>query len=273
MLNTLQRAAQVLKLIRPDHPDIGVTEVATAFGISASAAHELLSSLADEGLLCRTVGRRYQLGWAILELAYTLLETNSLLRAARPVMEELVAGWGETTHLAVLVDGQALYVEKLQGDRAFEVVLSRVGKRLPAHCSGVGKVLLAYCPWEKVLEIIEQHGLPAFTPNTITSIERLAAELERVRQQGYAYDQEEVMIGLCCVAAPIVDRRKRVIAAMSLSVPAYRFYPNRHRLTTAIVNAARRVSEAIEFYEEEQTWRSRIGSRLRSSAQETSVPT
>ncbi|MER3424394.1 MAG: IclR family transcriptional regulator [Nitrospiraceae bacterium] len=272
-MDTIRRAAQVLKLISRDRPDIGVTEVATAFGISASTAHELLSSLADEGLLRRTSRRRYQLGWALFALSQTLLETSCLLQAARPVMEELVAGWGETTHLAVLVDGQVLYVEKLQGDRALEIVLSRVGNRLPAHCSGVGKVLLAHRPWEEVLAIVERQGLPAFTPNTITSIDLLAAELERVRQHGYAYDQEEVMIGLCCAAAPIMDRRKRVIASMSLSVPAYRFYPNRQRLTTAIVDAARRVSERIESYEEEQSWRTRTESRSRSSARATSVRT
>ncbi|MER3485504.1 MAG: IclR family transcriptional regulator, partial [Chloroflexota bacterium] len=128
-MDTIRRAAQVLKLISRDRPDIGVTEVATAFGISASTAHELLSSLADEGLLRRTSRRRYQLGWALFALSQTLLETSCLLQAARPVMEELVAGWGETTHLAVLVDGQVLYVEKLQGDRALEIVLSRVGNR------------------------------------------------------------------------------------------------------------------------------------------------
>jgi IclR family KDG regulon transcriptional repressor len=267
MLNTIRRAVQVLKLLSPDRPDIGVTEVAAELGIPPATAHALLSSLADGGLLRRTSSRRYQLGWTVLELSHTLLETSCLLRAARPVMEELVAGWGETTHLAVLVDGQVLYVEKLQGDRALEIVLSRVGKRLPAHCSGVGKVLLAHRPWEEVLAIIERQGLPAFTPNTITSIDQLAAELERVRRQGYAYDQEEVMIGLCCAAAPIMDRHKHVIAAMSLSVPAYRFYQNRQRLTTAIVDAARRISEEIKSYEEEQKWQTRTESRSRFLAQ------
>jgi DNA-binding IclR family transcriptional regulator len=242
-----------------------VTEVATAFGISASTAHELLSSLADEGLLRRTSSRRYQLGWTLFELSQTLLETSCLLQAARPVMEELVAGWGETTHLAVLVDGQVLYVEKLQGDRALEIVLSRVGKRLPAHCSGVGKVLLAHRPWEKVLAIVERQGLPAFTPNTITTIDRLRVELEEVRLQGFAYDQEEVMLGLCCVAGPIRDESGQVIAAMSLSVRADRFYPYRQRLTTAVIEAARHVSTQLGYYEDELPRFSQIPSRLQGS--------
>jgi DNA-binding IclR family transcriptional regulator len=125
-----------------------VTEVAAALGLPKSGAHSLLSTLASEGLLQRTPGNRYRLGWSLFEHSQTLLETTDFLCIARRMMEQLVAGWGETTHLAVLVDGQVLYVEKLQGDRALEIVLSRVGKRLPAHCSGVGKVLLAHRPWD-----------------------------------------------------------------------------------------------------------------------------
>ncbi|MFN3337367.1 MAG: IclR family transcriptional regulator, partial [Thermomicrobium sp.] len=145
--------------------------------------------------------------------------------------------------------------------------------RVPAHCSGVGKVLLAHQPWENVLRIVETTGLVSFTPNTITTVEQLREELERVRQQGFAYDQEEVMVGLCCAAAPIRDESGQVIAAMSLSVPAYRFYPNRQRLTTAIVDAARRVSEKLGYYQEDWAWGNGKRSKSRSSGLATSVLT
>ena len=273
MLQTVQKAAQVLRLFTPRQPEWGVTEVAAALAIPKSGAHALLRTLAAEGLLQRTPNGRYRLGWSLFELSQTLLDSSALLRAARPVMERLVAGWGETAHLAVLVDGQVLYVEKLQGDRALEIVLSGVGKRLPAHCSGVGKVLLAHQPWETVLQIVQRTGLVSFTPNTIRTVEQLREELERVRQQGFAYDQEEVMVGLCCAAAPIYDESGQVIAAMSLSVPAYRFYPNRQRLTTAIVDAARRVSEELGYYQEAWPWENGKQSRSRSSELATSAPT
>ncbi len=270
MLQTVRRAAQVLRLFTPEQAEWGVTEVAAALGLPKSGAHLLLRTLAAEGLLQRTASGRYRLGWSLFELSQTKLETTDFLLVARRVMEQLVAGWGETTHLAVLVDGQVLYVEKLQGDRALEIVLSRVGKRLPAHCSGVGKVLLAHRPWEEVVAIVERQGLPALTPNTITTIERLRAELEAVRHQGFAYDQEEVMVGLCCAAAPIRDETGEVVAAMSLSVPAYRFYPYRQRLTTAIVEAARRISTQLGYDGEGSQWNDTAGSRSRSSARATS---
>jgi len=268
MLQTVQRAAHLLRLFTPEQPEWGVTEVAGTLGIPKSGAHLLLSTLAAEGLLQRAPGGRYRLGWSLFELSQTKLETTDFLLIARRMMEQLVAGWGETAHLAVLVDGQVLYVEKLQGDRAFEIVLSRVGKRLPAHCSGVGKVLLAHRPWAEVLAIVEHQGLPALTPNTITAIDRLRAELDEVRRQGYAFDQEEVMVGLCCAAAPIRDESGEVVAAMSLSVPAYRFYPYRERLTTAIVEAARRVSTQLGYEGKETRWHHR--SKSPSSARATS---
>lgn len=273
MLQTVQKAAQVLRLFTPQQPERGVTEVAAALDIPKSGAHALLRTLASEGLLQRTTSGRYRLGWTLFELCQTLLDSSALLRTARPIMERLVAGWGVTTHLAVLVDGQVLYVEKLQGDRALEIVLSGVGKRLPAHCSGVGKVLLAHQPWEVVLQIVQAKGLMSFTPNTITTVEQLRDELERVRQQGFAYDQEEVMVGLCCAAAPIYDESGQLIAAMSLSVPAYRFYPNRQRLTTAIVDAARRVSEELGYCQEEWSWANDKRSKSRFLVPATSVPT
>ncbi|MBX6342577.1 MAG: IclR family transcriptional regulator [Thermomicrobiaceae bacterium] len=275
MLQTVQKAVEVLRLFTPEHPEWGVTEVALKLELPKSGAHALLCTLAGQGLLERTANRRYRLGWRLFELSQTLLENSRLLRVARPIMERLATGWGATTHLAVLIDGRVLYVEKIQGDPSFEILLSGVGKRLPAHCSGVGKVLLAYRPWDEMARIVRENGLRRFTPNTITDVEQLRAELELIRQRGYAYDLEEVMVGLCCVAVPIHDESEQVIAAMSLSVPAHRFYPDQHRLTTAIVDTARRVSEELGYPcdQEESSWWTDAPSRSLSSAPGTSART
>ena len=121
------------------------------------------------------------------------------------------------------------------------------GARLPAHCSGVGKVLLAHQEWSTVTALVEGQGFLAFTPNTITDLDKLADELEQVRQRGYAYDHEEVALGLCCVAAPIRDIDGKVIAAISLSVPAYRFYPQQDNYTSIILKTATRISEKLGY--------------------------
>lgn len=150
---------------------------------------------------------------------------------------------GETVHLAVLDGVQAVYIEKLQPSPAVKILISRTGARLPAHCSGVGKVLLAHSDWDQVATSFEDQGLPALTPNTIATLDTLAGELERVRERGYAYDDEETMVGLCCVAAPVYSYGGKVVAAVSISVPAYRFRPNEGKYVAAILDAARRISE------------------------------
>jgi DNA-binding IclR family transcriptional regulator len=243
MAQTIDKAMQILDLFSLEQPEWGVGEVARALGLPKSTTSELMSSLADQRLLSRMAQGRYRLGWRLFELGQTLLDTTKFRVEARKVMKELVECWGETVHLAVLDGVQAVYVEKLQPTPAVRIWISRTGARLPAHCSGVGKVLLAHSKWEYVAELLEHQGMPALTPNTITTLSDLSDELERVRERGYAYDHEETLVGLCCVAAPIYDPGGTVSAAVSLSVPAYRFHPKKDKYTAAILDAARRISE------------------------------
>ncbi len=217
MLNTVCKAGKVLNLFSFKQSEWGVSEVAKALEIPKSSASDIMASLADQGLLNQIKGGRYRLGWRLFELSQVLLDNTEFCTEARKAMQELVERWGETTHLAVLESAQVVYVEKLQATPAVQILLSRVGARLPAHCSGVGKVLLAHQEWSKVTRF----------------------------RRGYAYDHEEVALGLCCVAAPIRDIDGKVIAALSLSVPAYRFYPQQDNYTSIILKTATRISEKL----------------------------
>src|SRR5918997_526357 len=243
MAQTIEKAMQILDLFSLEQPEWGVGEVARALGLPKSTTSELMSSLADQRLLSRMAQGRYRLGWRLFELSQTLLDTTEFRVEARRVMEELVERWRETVHLAVLDGVQAVYIEKLEPTPAAKIPITRAGARLPAQCSGVGKVLLAHSEWKHVAERLENQGMPALTSNTITALGGLAEELERVRERGYAYDHEEIMVGLCCVGAPVHGPGGEVIAALSFSVPAYRFGPNEDNYTAAIVDAARRISE------------------------------
>ncbi|TBH15457.1 IclR family transcriptional regulator [Thermus thermamylovorans] len=257
MLGTVQKVGEVLELFTRERPEWGVSEVAKALGLPKSSAHALLATLAQIGLLKRSREGRYRLGWRILALAQVLLYTSSWRQEARRAMEELVARFGETTHLAVLECGRVVYVDKLEGTRAVKVATTGVGVELPAHCSGVGKVLLAFRSWEEVESIVAERGMPAFTPNTITTLDELRTELQAVRERGYAYDIEEVVPELCCVAAPIRDHTGEVVAAMSLSVPFYRFQQLKEEYRRAILEATRAVSERLGYMGEEVWIRSR----------------
>lgn len=248
MLQTVQKAAEVLNLFSTERPEWGVSELAKALAFPKSSASALVSTMTEQGLLRRTNTGRYKLGWQLIALSQALLSTTDFRIEARPVMEGLIARFGETVHLAALERGRIIYVDKLQGTRAVQVSVTGVGYRLQAHCSGVGKVILAHRPWEEVFQMLSTHGMPALTPQTITDPERFKQELEQVKIQGYAYDQEEAVEELCCVAAPIRDHIGEVVAALSLSVPTYRFHQFKEQYRLAIVGATRQISENLGYY-------------------------
>src|SRR5918998_2743365 len=243
MPRTIKKAMQVLDLFSLERPEWGVSEAARTLQLPKSSTSELMSSLANQRLLSRTAKGRYRLGWRLFELSQTLLDTTEFRIEARKVMEELVRTWGETVHLAVLDGVQAVYIEKLQPTPAVKIKITRAGARLPAHSSGLGKVLLAHSEWEYIAGLFEDQGMPTLTQNTITTLDTLAEELEQVRERGYAYDHEETLVGLCCVAAPVYGSEGKVAAAVSFSVPAYRFCPRKDEYTVAILDAARRISK------------------------------
>jgi len=248
MLQTIQKAGEILALFDRDHTEWGVREVAVKLKMAKSSTHDLMASLAKLGFLNKTEDSRYRLGWRLVTLSETLLATTELRKEAHPVMEELAAQYQETIHLAVLDDTQAVYVDKLEGRQAVRVELTSLGARLYAHCTALGKVLLAYSPEEEVKRIIQAAGLPRFTPNTITDKEELGQTLVKIRKQGFAYDMEEILPDLCCVAAPIYNHLGQVVAAISMSIPTYRLRRSQTEFRDAIVRTAKIISERLGYY-------------------------
>lgn len=248
MLQTIQKAGELLALYDRNHTEWGVREVAEKLKMAKSSTHDLMSSLAKLGFLNKTEDSRYRLGWRLVTLSEVLLATTELRQEAHPVMEELAAQYQETIHLAVLDDTQAVYVDKLEGRQAVRVELTSLGARLYAHCSALGKVLLAYSSEEEVQRIIQTAGLPSFTPNTITDEEELGQNLAKIRRQGFAYDMEEILPDLCCVAAPIYNHLGHVIAAISMSIPAYRFRRSQTEFREGVIRAAKKISKQLGYY-------------------------
>lgn len=248
MLQTIEKASEVLALFNREHPEWGVREVAEALSLAKSSAHDLLTSLEQVGLLGKNDEGRYRLGWRLVTLSETLLATTELRREARPIMEELADQYRETIHLAVLDDTKVVYVDKLEGKQAVRVELTSLGTRLYAHCSALGKVLLAYEPEENVKRIIKVEGLPRFTASTITDADELEQTLAKVRKQGYATDQEEILPDLCCIGAPIHNHTGHVIAAISMSIPAYRFQRSQIEFRKAVMRTGKLISERLGYY-------------------------
>jgi DNA-binding IclR family transcriptional regulator len=248
MLHTIEKAGEVLALFDRERTEWGVREAAEALGLAKSSAHDLLTSLAQVGLLGKTGEGRYRLGWRLVTMSETLLATTELRCEARPILEELAGEYQETIHLAILDDTKVVYVDKLEGKQAVRVELTSLGTRLYPHCTALGKVLLAYRPEADVRRIVKINGLPRFTPNTITDEAELEQALTKIRKQGYAYDLEEILPDLCCVGAPIHNHAGHVIAAISMSIPAYRFQRSYGEFRRAAVRVGKVISERLGYY-------------------------
>jgi IclR family acetate operon transcriptional repressor len=199
-----------------------LTRIASHAGLSKSSTHRQLQTLIDEGYVVQDGDSRYRLGLKMLWLASDLVDGLGLERIVRPVLDEMARATYETVHMALLDGKVAVYVEKVDASNPIRRMYSRVGKRVPFHCTGLGKAILAYLPTECVREIIAAEGLPRYTANTITDQDGLLAHLALIRTQGYALDDEEHEEGVRCIAAPLFDRQQHVLGAVSIAALSHR---------------------------------------------------
>ena len=228
-------------------PEAGVTELSRQLGMHKSTTYRFLNSLCELKYVYRDAEtERYRTTLKLFELGSAVVQRIELWREANPIMEELAHETEETVHLAMLEDDKLVYLHKIESTQTLRVsMMSRIGHTAPLHCTGLGKCLLAFSPVQLSERIIERYPLTRFTETTITSQSELRAELERIRDRGYAVDNEEHEIGIRCVAAPIHPPASGSPAALSLSVPSV-------RLTEAeIARHARLVRAATERIEEQ----------------------
>ena len=199
-----------------------LSEVAEQTGLGAPTAHRLLRTLVDHGLVAQELATTaYRPGLKLFEMSSHVLEGLELRDEAQPELRQLSLKTDETVHLAVLDEGEVVYIDKVESAQAIRMV-SAVGKRAPAHCTAVGKVILAGLPDEELRQIIRQRGLRWYTPTTITSVEGLERELALINERGYAIDDGEHEPEIRCVACPVRDHTGRIVAAASVSAPTSR---------------------------------------------------
>jgi IclR family acetate operon transcriptional repressor len=201
-------------------------------------------------------GLRYQVGIRAFELGSVFLAHLSIERVARPFMEELGERYGMTCNLAILDEGQAVYIatEDQPGPLRYTPI---IGYRHYVHCSALGKALVADLPEAEIRAILRRRGMPALSERTITDPGKLLAELQQVRAQGYAMDNQEGALGFCCLAVPIYGHQGKV-AAMSISGPSPQFTsPTIRAMVRAMQASAREISQQLGWREE--TWHDAIG--------------
>jgi IclR family KDG regulon transcriptional repressor len=206
---------------------IGVSELARKANLPKSTAFRLLAVL-EQWQLVERVDTRYRLGTKLFELGNRVAYCcpHGLREIAHPFLEELHEATHEIVHLAVLVDYDVLYLDKVFGHNPVASP-SHVGGRVPAHCSAIGKAIMAFCEAERVERLLAT-DLERRTPYTTVQARLLRQELESIRQSGVAFDREGARLGLSCVAAPIRNRRGEAVAGLSISGATTRFEPERY---------------------------------------------
>jgi IclR family acetate operon transcriptional repressor len=214
--------------------------------VDRSTVHRLLATLHQRGYVQQDPdSKRYCLGLKVVELSRLAIDRVSLRAVAKPYLKQLVRETGESANLAVMAQHHGICLDHEPSPSALAVT-NDIGARFAPHATAAGKVLLASLPVEDVEVALGQDSLTPFTPRTITDLAGLQLHLEQVRQQGYAVDDEERFVGARCLAAPILDHRGKVVAALSISAPATRVTLNRvPDLARLVMDAAEQVSREL----------------------------
>ncbi|WP_298438524.1 IclR family transcriptional regulator [Geobacter sp.] len=245
IIQAVDHALDLLEQFHDDVDELGVTELSKRLKLHKNNVFRLLATLESRGYIEQNrVTENYRLGLKTLELGQTFIRQMGILRQSRPVLEALVAECNETAYVAILKEQSIVYLDVVETDMTVRVV-PRVGSRLPAYATAAGKVQIASLTDEELDSFFPNKELKGFTPNTITDKDTLKKELKRVVEIGYAIDNEELDIGVRCVAAPIRDYTRRIIGAVSLSGPSMRFTDE--RMEKELIPLVRKAADEISM--------------------------
>jgi len=249
IIQAVSHALDLLEQFHGDVDELGVTELSKRLKLHKNNVFRLLATLESRGYIEQNrATENYRLGLKSLELGQTFIKQMGLLRQAKPILENMVAKSNETSYVVIFKEGHSVYLDVVETDLTVRVV-SRVGSRLPAYCTAAGKAQLAFMSEEELEEVLPTE-LKAHTATTLADRNKLKSQLAEIAKQGYAIDDEELDIGVRCVAAPIRDYTRRIIGALSLSGPAMRFPTERieKELIPLVMNSAEELSTRLGYH-------------------------
>lgn len=247
----LERALSIMEVLSRSKKGRTLSQLTRDLGLPRSSVHCLLLTFERCGYLQREPKTgRYRIALRVCDLAHTALSGITLREEAVPVLRNLMQECGLTVHMGIPEQGQGVLVEKLEPPGQFRIA-TWVSKRLDLHCTAVGKSLLAHLPAQEVAELIGKRGLLRHNDNTICSARKLKEELDRVRQRGYAVDDEEEEIGIRCVGAPVFNEHGQVVAAVSIVGTTSQIGPeNCEMLAGKVMTAAREITDRLRVNQE-----------------------
>jgi len=240
-VRAVETSCEIIDVLR-ERNDAGVTEIANELAVTKGTVYTHLATLKENELVVKE-NNRYRLSLRFLGLGEHVRDQMQIRDVVEKEIEKLAEESGEVAQFMVKEHGRGVYLHKAEGENAVQTS-SFVGDRNPLHSTALGKAILAFLPEERVDQIVDQHGLPAKTPNTITDRGELDEELEQTREEGLAFDHEEIFKGLQCVAAPVIDQQGELIGAVSVTGPTSRMQGS--RLKEEIAEMVQHASNVIE---------------------------
>jgi IclR family KDG regulon transcriptional repressor len=250
-IQSVSRAFRILSLFTHNTPRLGITEISRAMDLPKGTVHGLTRTLLRGGFLQQDPNTsKYFLGLKIYELGVILaasLEIN--VKSAGPAYQ-LTKRTRLVSRIAIW-DGNSALITLIIDPRSYSSFVHQMGPRVPAYCSAVGKILLAFLKDEELEAYLKQTELVPYTSRTITQREKLVRELERTRQRGYSTDREETVLDLACIGVPLFGRGGRLEASMSLSGDPGRIYGEQAKgLVEALLKTAREISRSMGSFPE-----------------------
>lgn len=254
---SLERGLAILGCFTSEHPVLGIADIADELGMSRSTTHRYVTTLLALGYLEQGRSRKYRLGLRVTDLGMSALNSTGLRENVHPFLEELRERTGYTVGLAVLDGSEILYVDRARSWRRAERETDQglyPGSRLPAYCTAMGKVLLAYLPDEYQRDLVAKLKLERNSPSTITSRQTLLAELERIREDGYALNEQELRPGLQAIAVPVRDESREVVAAIGIAASpgAISVAELTHALGPHLISTAARISSRLGYRRDDE---------------------
>lgn len=241
-VDSVQRASDIIMALR-ELDGAGVTELANYLGVSKSGVHTQLTTLERNELVVNE-DDQYRLSLQFLDLGRYVRSRVNYYGIVEKGVGKLAEKTGEVAQFMVEEHGRGVYLHKARGENAIQTS-SYVGDRNLLHCTALGKAILSELPYDYVEDVIDRHGLPQQTPNTITDREELLDELERIREQGVAYDREEILEGMQCIATSVVTQDGDLLGAVSVTGPDSRM--QRDRLEDELADRVEHVANVIEI--------------------------
>lgn len=219
-VQVIDRAFDILELLSTERDGLGVTEIGIRLGLHKSTVHRILSTLGERGYVEKSTNNGvYKIGLKFIEISSVYLNSIELKTEARPYLWELTSKINGPTHLSILDGIDAVYIDKVDVMTNIRLY-SQIGRRIPVYCSALGKSLLSDYSDVELNIILSQIKFEKITSNTIDNKEELARQIKNVKNTGWSVDDEEHDEGIRCIASPIYDYRRKVIAAVSVAGPS-----------------------------------------------------